>query len=130
QFGQGPLGLDIWEASFMGPPTWGTPPAPSPFDIPFAPAGPAPNVGHQMPGRAHPVRAMTSPSVATAGPSGTNTPVYHHGSLAASAETVSSAAGTSSSSASEAGSVRNVAGPSVPQTYKRGSGSSSSSSQE
>ncbi|TFY50920.1 hypothetical protein EVJ58_g10830 [Rhodofomes roseus] len=148
-FGHGPSGFDAWEASFMagppaGPPTWGTQASPSPiFDMPFPHAGPShtPDIGYspQIPAqntRGRSNRPMTSPATMAAGASSaamgvqSNTPIYHRGSIAVSAETVGSATGTSSqSSVSETSSVHNVAGPSVLRVYKRES-SSSGSSQE
>ncbi|KAH9930076.1 uncharacterized protein B0H18DRAFT_161144 [Fomitopsis serialis] len=135
-FSQGSQGFDPWEASFMagpmGPPTWGTQVcAPPAFEDPFSPAGPASNVGYQpqMPGRAARESMAAGPSRAAAGAQ-SHAPVYHHGSLAVSAETVASAAGTRSSSTSDAGSARsgNLAGTSVSQAYRHSSSSSSSQS--
>lgn len=128
-FGQGPPGFDAWEASFMaGPPMWA--PAPPSFDFPGA-GDPVNMSDPAMRGR--PVRSMTTVSapaqmMGIAGTSSAHSAppssVYHRGAVAGSVE----AGGSSSSSTSEAGSVHSVAGPGVPQVYRRDSGSSSSSS--
>ena len=96
--GQGPSGFDAWEASFMAPP---------------------PMWG---------VQASASVQMGTAGPSNTQSAppssIYHRGANPGSFGT----GGSSSSSTSEAGSVHSIAESSVPQFYRRDSGSSSSSS--
>lgn len=130
-FGQSPAGLDAWEASFMaGPPMWGVQgPAPS-FD-PSAAGNPAPMSAPTMIGR--PARSITTiitPAqlLASAGMVGVHSAipssVYRRGAVAAPAEV----GGSSSSFTSETGSAHGVAGPGVPQVYRRDSGSSSSSS--
>lgn len=132
--GQGPF--DAWEASFMagpplGMPAWATQPSgPPTFDAPMTPSHQPLTLAHVTRGR--PVRAMTTGSLATEIPSASSSqaspPVDLRSPAAMSTEAVGgSAAGPSSSSASEAGSVHSVAGPSGTQAARRNSGSSSSS---
>lgn len=98
--GPGPSGFDAWEASFMPPP---------------------PMWG---------VQASAPVQMGTAGPSNTQSAprplIYHRSANPGSFQ----AGGSSSSSTSEAGSVHGIAGSSVPQIYRRDSGSSSSSSSQ
>lgn len=98
---QGPSGFDAWEASFMaGPPMWSVQ-APAPV---------------QTTGTAVPPSAYSTPLPSS----------YHRGTAASPFE----AGGSSSSSTSEVDSAYGAAGSSVPQVYRRGSGSSSSSSSQ
>lgn len=137
--GQGPP-LDAWEASFMagppGPPGWrAQPPSPPMFDTPMAPPEAASGADDGLPTSAHVTRgrlarAVTTETSISAGTPGgqITTRVYRNSPPAMSMEVMGSAAGTNSSSASEAGSIHSAAAPtSFSQAARRGSSSSSSS---